>query len=491
MSRLPYTLYRAADVRELDRIAIREFGIPGIELMIRAGAALFDELCSRWPEAGHIAVVCGAGNNAGDGYVVARLASEKGFEVTLMVLADPSDLKGDARTAWGAAQSAGLTVSEFDAGLLAKVDVIVDAIFGTGLDRPVEGQWAEAIDAMNATDIPILAVDIPSGLHADSGLALGAAVRADATLSFIGMKQGLLTGSGPDYCGVLCYDDLGVPAAVLERVTPAAVRIDWQGLRSCLEQRPRTAHKGLYGHVLVVGGNLGMAGAVRMAAEAAARVGSGLTSTATRPEHVAAMAAVRPEVMWHGVSSAAELRPLLRRATVVAIGPGLGQDDWAQELLETALESGLPLVVDADALNLLAGDPRQCDHWILTPHPGEAARLLAADSETVQRDRFNAVRQLCECYGGTVVLKGASTLIADKDGNVALCSAGNPGMASGGMGDVLTGVIAGLVAQGVEPERAAQAGVALHAAAADKIALTGERGMLAGDVINALRSLVN
>lgn len=493
MSRLPYTLYRAAEVRELDRIAIQEFGIPGIELMNRAGAALFDELCSRWPAAGRIAVVCGGGNNAGDGYVVARLAREKGFAVTLLALIDPARLKGDAKTAWGAARAAGLTVTAFAAAALDKVDVIVDAVFGTGLDRPVEGRWAEAIDAINAAAVPVLAVDIPSGLQADTGRAMGVAVKATATVSFIGLKQGLFTGSGPDHCGVLSYHDLGVPAAVLARVPAAAERVDWLGLRSSLPPRLRTAHKGMCGHVLVVGGNHGMAGAVRMAAEAAARVGSGLTSVATRPGHVAAMASARPELMWRGISCAAELRELLRHATVVAIGPGLGQDGWATTLFETVLQSGLPLVVDADGLNLLAQAQEPCRYgdWVLTPHPGEAARLLQTDTGAIHEDRFAALAQLSQRYAGTVVLKGAGTLIGDEQGTVALCSGGNPGMASGGMGDVLTGVIAGLAAQGLGLSLAARAGVSLHAAAGDKVALSGERGMLAGDVVKALRALVN
>ena len=491
MSRLPYTLYRAADVRELDRIAIQAFGIAGIELMNRAGAALFDELCSRWPAAGHIAVVCGAGNNGGDGYVVARLAREKGLRVTLMAPADPDTLKGDARTAWGAARAAGVTAMGFDAAVLDQADVLVDAIFGTGLDRPVTGPWAEAITAINRAAIPVLAVDIPSGLQADTGQVLGVAVRAAATVTFIGLKQGLFSAAGPEHCGVLAYDDLGVPEAVLNQVPPAAERIDWLRMKSVLPPRPRDAHKGLFGHVLVVGGNRGMAGAVRMAAEAAARVGSGLTSVATRPEHCAAMAAVRPEIMWQGVSGPAELRPLLQRATLVALGPGLGQDDWARALFETVLASGRPLVVDADGLNLLAQEPCRGQDWVLTPHPGEAGRLLQSDSASVNGDRFVAVAQLCERYGGTVVLKGSGTLVASEHHPMALCSGGNPGMASGGMGDVLTGVIAGLAAQGLDLNQAAKAGVALHAAAGDKIALNGERGMLAGDVLTALRGLVN
>jgi len=491
MSRLPYTLYRAADVRALDQIAIKDCGIPGIELMNRAGSAVFDELCCRWPEARKVVVVCGAGNNAGDGYVVARLAHEKGYSVRLVSITDPDQLKGDAATAWGAARAAGLLVEIFEADALSRSEVVVDAIFGTGLDRVVEGRWAEIIDAINESGLPVLAIDVPSGLHADSGCMMGHAIQADATLSFIGLKQGMFTGAGVGCCGVVGFDDLGVPASVYQRVDAACQRIDWLKLHNCLPSRPRNSHKGLFGHTLVVGGNYGMAGAARLAAEAAARVGSGLTSVATRPEHVAAMAAARPEVMWHGVNNGADLRKLIASASVIAIGPGLGQDDWANELFETVLQSGKPLVVDADALNLLAYEPIQHLNWVLTPHPGEAARLLGGSSHEINRQRFDAVKTIAEKFSAVTVLKGGGSLIHAPAGQTALCSGGNPGMASGGMGDVLTGIIASFIAQGFDLFAAAQMAVALHAAAADKVAVSGERGMLAGDVTTALRQLIN
>ncbi len=491
MSQLPYTLYRAADVRELDRIAIHEFGIPAIELMNRAGAAVFDELCSCWPEARHLIIVCGGGNNAGDGYVVARLAKEKGLTVSVLALVDPAELKGDAKTACSAAQAAGVLAADFDVDVLAKADVVVDAIFGTGLDRLVEGRWAEAICAINAVNVPVLSVDIPSGLHADSGCMLGHAIRAAATVSFIGLKQGLFSADGVDHCGPVRFDDLGVDAAVYQQVDVACERIDWLTLRSQLPARRKSAHKGLYGHTLIIGGNHGMAGAVRLAAEAAARVGSGLTSVATRPDHVVAMAAARPEVMWQPVADAAGMRKAMQHATVIAIGPGLGQDAWACELFEVALQSHLPLVVDADALNLLAQEPSQRGHWIITPHPGEAGRLLGCSSADINQQRFESAGALAEKFHAVTVLKGAGSLVCDEHGALSLCSDGNPGMATGGMGDVLTGIIAGLVAQGLDLDAAARMGVALHAAAADKVAETGARGMLAGDVLKVLRVLVN
>ena len=491
MSQLPYTLYRASQARELDSIAINQCGIPGIELMNRAGSAAFDELCSRWPDASEIVVVCGAGNNAGDGYVVARLAFEKGFTVRLVALTNPDDLQGDALTAWGAARAAGLTTEDFNQTSLTHADVVIDAIFGTGLDRNVEGRWAEVIDAINDAAVPVLAIDIPSGLHADSGTVMGCAIQAEATVSFIGLKQGLFTGAGVEYCGAVGFDDLGVPASVYQQFDAASQRIDWLKLRGCLPDRARNAHKGLYGHSLIVGGDYGMAGAVRMAAEAAARVGSGLTSVATRAEHVPAMAAARPEVMWHGVANSADLRQLIEPASVIAIGPGLGQDDWAIELLNTVLQSGKPLVIDADALNLLAYEPIQYSNWVLTPHPGEAARLLGFSNREINQQRFDSVKAIAERFSAVTVLKGAGSLICNPEGKIALCSDGNPGMASGGMGDVLTGIIASFIAQGFDLFDAASMGVSLHAATADRVAVSGERGMLAGDVIAALRQMIN
>jgi len=491
MARLPYTLYRACDTRELDRITIEEFSIPGIELMNRAGAAVFDEICGRWPEARRIVVVCGGGNNGGDGYVVARLAREKGFQVELFALVEPHELKGDAAKAWRAFESAGMSVSEFSSARLQQADVIVDAIFGTGLDREVEGRWAEAIAAINGSGVPVVAVDIPSGIHADSGCVLGVAVQAEATVSFIGLNRGLFTAQAVDYCGVIQFDDLGVRPEVYQQVPPSAERIDWPSIGQELRPRAASSHKGDFGHTLLIGGNLGMAGAIRLAGEATARTGSGLTSVATLLDHVVAMAAARPEVMWHGVQDKSELEPLLAKATVLAIGPGLGQDYWANEMLATVLASELPAVVDADALNLLPGLAPERDNWIITPHPGEAARLLECSTADVLQDRFAAALQLAQRYNAITVLKGAGSLVATPDGQLSLCTDGNPGMASGGMGDVLTGIIAGLVAQRLTLRQAARLGVALHAYVADKLAINGSRGYLAGDVVNALRSALH
>lgn len=488
---LPKSLYTAEGVRRLDRAAIEGCGIPGITLMERAGAAAFAVLRENWPAARRLAVVCGAGNNAGDGYVVARLAHAAGLAVTVLECAERGRLKGDAWTAAELAMTAGIVPQAFDAAFLAQHDLIVDALLGTGLAREVSGAIGLCIDAINGSGVPVLAIDLPSGLDADTGSALGRAVFARATITFVGVKQGLLTGAGPDHCGRLYHNDLGVPVAVYRTVDPSAERLDLSRWSAWLRPRRPSAHKGHFGHVLVVGGEIGYAGAARMAAEAALRVGAGLVSLATRARHAAEASIARPEIMCHPIEEAAALGALCEKANVVAIGPGLGRSPWAVALLARALDCGSPLCLDADGLNLLAEEPMRRDDWVLTPHPGEAGRLLGCDTEAVQADRFEAAREVQRRYGGVVVLKGAGTLVCDREGRIAVCEAGNAGMASGGMGDILTGVIAGLIAQGLSPDEAAALGVCLHALAGDRAALAGQRGTLAMDLMPHLRALVN
>ena len=493
MRELPVELYRAAQVRELDRIAIQERGIPGYTLMTRAGAAALEWLRQRWPKARRIVVVCGGGNNGGDGYVVARLARQVGFDARVLAVAEPGALRGDAQTAWQDAQAVETPISPFHASSLDKADLIVDALLGTGLEREVSGLWQEAIAAINASASDTLALDVPSGLHADTGVILGAAIQAAATITFVGLKQGLFTGQGPACCGEVRFADLGVPPDLYTALHPACWRYAGDDLASWLPRRSRSTHKGNFGHVLVVGGDLGMAGAARMAAEAAGRCGAGLVSVATRAVHAGLQAAFCPEVMFHGVETAAQLEPLLDRATLVAVGPGLGRGDWGRALWTAVLACDKPLVVDADALNLLAIEPVFHERWILTPHPGEAARRLKMIPAQVEADRFAAVEELALRFGGVAVLKGAGSLIASKaDGLVALCATGNPGMASAGMGDVLTGVITALVAQGLPLFAAARTGVYLHGQAGDQAAqIDGERGLRATDLLPFLRRLVN
>ena len=482
-------LYSAAAVRALDLLAGARDGISEEALMTRAGEAALAELLRRWPGCGRITVVCGRGNNAGDGYVVASRARVQGLDVRVVQLSASTKLSLHARASYKAMCAQGV-VPESDLKSIDAADILVDAICGTGLNRDVTGGFARAIERINDANVPVLSLDIPSGLHPDTGCSLGVAVRAWATITFIGVKRGLFTGDGPNYTGAVVFDDLGITSATKQQVRAQALLLDRSYLDTRLTPRARSAHKGSHGHVLLIGGAPGFSGAIRLAAQGAARAGSGLVSIATHPEVAFGVNLQQPELMVHGVGEPNDLNTLLERANVVAIGPGLGQSGWAQALMAKVLEHRLPLVVDADALNLLAVEPAQYPHWILTPHPGEAARLLGSSVAIVNGDRFAAAEQLQQKFGGCVVLKGAGSIV--EDGQLtAVVRAGNPGMGSGGMGDVLTGVIAGLLAQGQRLGDAARLGACIHALAGDLASIDGERGMLASDLMPHIRRLVN
>lgn len=491
MNSLPLAIHTAAQVRALDRHAIEQLSIPGYTLMTRAAEAAFTTLRSCWPHAQRIVVICGAGNNGGDGYVLARLARERRLDVEVIALTTPSLLRGDARRAWEDFVAAGGAAREWNEECLRNADVLVDAIFGTGLSRPLDEQMRARINTINESRVPILALDVPSGLHADTGAVLGAVVMAERTIAFVGLKLGYYLGEGPNCTGILTFDGLDLPVELADSAGIAAQRIEEHALARLLPRRRRTTHKGQQGHVLVIGGGVGMAGAARLAGEAALRVGAGLVTVATRPENVAAIVAYRPELICRGIERAEDLVALLDRCDVLAIGPGMGQDEWAAAMFETALQREMPSVLDADALNLLARTPLSRECWILTPHPGEAGRLLGIDAAGVQRDRLGSANAIVTKYGGTVVLKGAGTLVVTRAALPAICDQGNPGMASPGMGDVLTGVIAGIAAQTSDLPGAARAGVLVHAMAGDMAARRGERGMLATDLFTYLPTCVN
>ncbi|WP_445004112.1 NAD(P)H-hydrate dehydratase [Halomonas mongoliensis] len=485
-------LYRAEQVRELDRRTIAG-GTQGFALMQRASAAAWQRLRERWPETRALTVLCGAGNNGGDGHVLAALAAAEGLAVQRILLKGVDELAGDARLAAEMATAAGVGAEPWAPGMAFTGELVVDALLGTGLAGEVRGAFREAIAAVNACGLPVYAIDIPSGLHADSGVVLGEAVRASATVTFIGDKLGLHTGAAAEHVGELAFRSLGVDALAEADLVPAARLLDESLLEAWLPPRSRSAHKGDCGHALILGGAPGFGGAALLAAEACARLGAGKVSLATAPEHVTASLVRRPEVMAHGVRGASDLGTLPALADVLVVGPGLGQGSWGQAMLQAALDVGRPLVVDADGLNLLAtrfsGLSR--DDWILTPHPGEAARLLGGSTAEVEADRPAAALALRERFGGVVVLKGAGTLVAGPEGLV-VCPFGNPGMASGGMGDSLSGMLGALLAQGLPLEAAARLGVLVHARAADLAAANaGERGLLAGDLASYARILVN
>lgn len=464
-------------------------GIPPYTLMNQAGQAVFDYIRQRWASAHSLCVVCGAGNNAGDGYVVARLALQADWQVRVIAVVDPSRLGGTAQQAFAAFSASGGQTQAF-MGSLPPAEVMVDALLGIGLARPLGGDFAAVVAALNAQSAPVVAVDIPSGLHADTGQPWGKAVQATATVTFIGLKAGLLTGQARDYCGQIHCASLAIPEAIYALVPTDRYALGQHTLRENLPARRRSAHKGSHGHTLLVGGAPGMSGAMRLAGEAALRTGSGLVTVATHPDHAALLTITRPELMVQAIDSPAQLRSQLQRVDVVAIGPGLGQHAWGRGLLSLVLATELPKVLDADALNLLAQARTQREDWILTPHPGEAARLLGCSVAAIEQDREAAARRLQREYGGVIVLKGAGTLVASAHG-LGFCLAGNPGMASGGMGDTLTGMIAALLAQGLSLTAAAETAVWVHARAADVAAIQGERGLLASDLLAVLRAVIN
>jgi NAD(P)H-hydrate epimerase len=502
----PNGLYTAEQIRQLEQLYARFHEGSTYTLMERAGAAVYTEMREHWPEGKRILVVCGKGNNGGDGFVVARLAAQAGLEATVALAPSADAPQGDAERAWVRLKASPVHITPWHMGLAEQHDVIVDALLGTGLKGDVSEPLASIIREINRAHKPVIAVDIPSGLMADTGSVGGSAVHADVTVTFIGIKRGLTTGLAVDYCGKLVVNDLKCGQGVFALVRPQAFLYRYQDGIRFLKPRRKTSHKGFNGHTLVIGGTPGFAGAARMCAEAAARTGSGLVSLLTHPQHSDVIGLNCPEIMCHAAAEHASkegLKSLLDAATVIAIGPGLGRFKWGKNLLamvEDYVHSvadtrpGLVTVWDADALNLLAERPQRMNNRIITPHPGEAARLLGTSVAQVQQDRFAAIKQLEQSYGGICLLKGPGTLIAEGS-KVNVVQAGNPGMATGGMGDVLTGVIAGLVAQGLPPFEAARLGAAIHGEAAE-LAVTAsgqrlERGLLATDLFPYIRQLVN
>lgn len=484
---LPCSLHSAEQVRQLDARLIAA-GTPGFELMSRAAHAAWRALRRRWPDVGEVTVLAGRGNNAGDGYLIAALAQRAGWRVRVLAVGDPAQLAGDAALAHDEAVAAGVPVQAWCVDL-PLAGVVVDALLGTGLCGVVREPYAEAIAAINGSGLPVLAVDIPSGLHADTGAVLGCAVRASLTVTFIALKIGLLTGEGPACTGTLQFDDLQGDPDLLAQAPSVAQRLE-AGVLPRLAARSRTMHKGQCGHVLVVAGDLGMGGAGLLSAESALRAGAGLVSLATRNEHIAAALVRRPEVMSLGVASANQLLPLAQRADVGVVGPGLGQGAWSVGLLSVMAATDMPQVWDADALNLLAaGRCRAPRQGVITPHPGEAARLLGISTAEVQSDRPAAAQKLAARYGLVVVLKGAGSLIAAPDGRLALCDRGHPAMAGAGLGDVLAGLVGALLAQGMAPFEAACLAVWLHASAGEQLGAQG-RGLAAADLPATIRLLL-
>ena len=497
---LPEALYSADSVRAMDRYLIDQQGVDGFELMQSAARGAFRQLLRHWPSPASILVLCGAGNNGGDGYLVALNAHKQGIPVQCVSVSPAGKLSGDALKAFKAAEQAGVAVADF-AGLpegdlarrLAAAGVVVDAMLGTGVAGAPREPFAGIIQALNQARVPVLAVDLPSGLNATTGAAEGEVVRATVTVTFIGAKAGLFTGAGACVCGRVVFESLGVQEQLQGYAgQPLASLQSWARCRDWFPERPLNAHKGQFGHVLVVAGDRGFGGAGIMAAEAAARSGAGLVSLATRPEHVTAALARCPNVMCHGLIHGSELAPLLQQADIVVCGPGIGRSAWGQQMLQQVLDSGKPQVLDADALNLMAARAvATADNRVLTPHPGEAARLLECSVAEIEADRLRAATRIQKLWGGIVLLKGAGTLITDGSNAPFVVAGGNPGMATGGMGDVLSGMIGAFLGQLEDFTRATVAAASAHLAAADLASeRVGYKSLVPADVLDALPSVL-
>ncbi len=511
--RFPRALYTASEVRALDQRAI-ESGIAGIDLMRRAAESALQHLLGHWPQTRRVLVWAGSGNNAGDGYLLAKLAHEQGLEAAVLAIADPSVLDGDAATAYAQATAAGVEVLAANEGyaLFEQTNSVwVDALFGTGLQRELTGDFRRAVECMNAASMPVLALDIPSGLSADTGAVFGVAVKADATVTFVALKRGLFTLHANDLVGELHLSDLGIPKEIIESSPASVQRLDIYSSVCSLPPRARNSHKGSHGHVLVVGGDNGYGGACVLAAEAALSSGAGLVSVVTRSVNRAGILARRPELMvvgtedGNGVQDSEWLRDLLKRASAIVIGPGLGRGEWGRQLWSivkaVAKARSISLVIDADGLFFLHEDQVRNTHsevskslrpWVITPHPGEAALLLDSSIPDIQRDRFAAVASLASRYRCQALIKGAGSVLCIDKQQLLLCTEGNAGMAVAGMGDVLSGLVGGLIAQGLTPTDALQAAVSVHGEAGDLAAAEhGQRGLMASELFPEIRRLLN
>lgn len=530
---LPRKLYTAEQVRALDALLVEHIPISALKLMRRAATVVLSVISQRWPQLRRLVVFVGTGNNGGDGYYIAVLAAAEGIKVQVLECGDLNRLRGDAASAREEALANGVSCKQCDILLdlasnqFGSETVLVDALLGIGHSGPLRGAYEPTIDWINGSGLSIVSVDVPSGLNCDTGHVAEVAVCATMTVCLVALKQGLFTANGPEQAGEVVFHDLGMPEEIkvsAAATNTASTRIDINCVSSMLKPRRLDTHKGDCGNVLVLGGDVGYGGAALMAAEAAARIGAGTVSLVTRSPHVTASLARRPEIMVRSIEEpdafgSEQLLALMQKASVIVIGPGLGNSNWSYSLLRQALEfagSHLPVVLDADALNLLAETSAlhegslnnegktmrmHSPMWVLTPHPGEAARLLRNTVQEVQENRFDAARALQDKFGGAVLLKGVGSLICcpgeivnfePEAACVQVCTEGNPGMASGGMGDVLSGMLGGLIAQGLTVSDALRCGVCIHGEAADLAVVSeGERGLMATDLFHHIRRLAN
>ncbi len=502
-------LATAREIANIDRRAIREFGIPGPVLMENAASAIASEMERFFDglDGVKVGILCGKGNNGGDGLALARRLRVRGVPVRVALLASFADLRGEAKLNLAILRKTDVEVlpkasTRAIAGVVEWSDILVDALLGVGLSSPLTGAYAFSAELMNAAGRPVVSVDIPTGINAETGEVMGTAVRADLTVTMILPKRGLLLHPGAAHTGLVRVADLGVPPEAVEKERIAVGILDRAAVRGALDERRRDAHKGDYGHCLVVAGSLGKAGAAVMAARGALRAGAGLVTVAAplgmvpliQQQVFEAMCLPAAESIdgTLGMGAEEELVKASSGMTACAIGPGLSTHPETVTAVRNLVQRiAVPMVVDADGLNALAGSAgivkRAKAPVVLTPHPGEMGRLLGVSAAEVQRDRIGAAARAARDFGATIVLKGAGTVIATPEGGVLVNTTGNPGMATGGTGDVLTGMIGGLLAQGYGPATATCISVHLHGLAGDLAAAEkGETAMIAGDLIGKI-----
>ncbi|WP_117232867.1 NAD(P)H-hydrate dehydratase [Vibrio maerlii] len=492
---LPEQLYLSSTVREREREAVNALNIEMFELMQRAGQAVFDVIDQRYSHCRHILVVTGKGNNGGDGYVIARLAMQSGYTVSLWQFGDHHQLSGDANRAKQLYLDAGGIIESPKESLNENIELIVDGILGTGITGSVRPNAQEVIELINQSELPVVAIDTPSGLNTDTGKILGCAIRAEITVTFIAMKLGTVTGQARRCTGEILFAGLGVDNVFIEQNLPTALLTNEKWLKS-LKTRDADSHKGSHGKLLIVGGDDGMSGAVYFASAAALRSGAGLGAVVCHPSSANPIRSLLPEAM---VADQTKLSARLGWCSAICVGVGLGRDAWGGAVYKqveehVSINKQIPIVIDADGLSWLAKsneNTRPSGNIIITPHPGEAAMLLDCTISEVEADRFHAAKALCLKYQCITVLKGAGTLVCDGE-NTVVCHAGNAGMATGGTGDVLAGVITSLLGQGYTPMHAATLGTLIHSLAADDNAEQfGQVGMLASDLLPSIRRLIN
>jgi ADP-dependent NAD(P)H-hydrate dehydratase / NAD(P)H-hydrate epimerase len=491
-------------MQQMDQRAIGEFGIPGLTLMENAGRGCVDAISEMFGagEGRTALIVAGKGNNGGDGYVISRLLAKRGWHAPVLLLATPEAITGDAAANLARLEPVGVTSvpegpSQYG-DLFQRASVIVDALLGTGVKSEVKGVYREAIEMINAAGVPVVAVDIPSGIDASTGKVLGVAVRADVTVTFALAKLGNVLYPGSEHCGRLEIVDIGMPEAVVAEA-PGADFVDLESAVRLFRPRAVAAHKGSSGHTLIIAGATGKSGAAAMAANSAVRTGAGLVTLAVPHALNPVLEVKTTEAMTIPVGKAdadylqagalPELLKLAKGKNAVAVGPGIGTHASTVYLVHSLLSAlPEPLVLDADGLNAVAAAPelllkRQGRVTVLTPHPGEMARLAGTTVPAVESDRIATARDFATKYQVHLILKGARSIIAAPDGRIAINASGNPGMASGGMGDVLTGIVASLLGQGYDAFEACQLGVFIHGHAADLLVpRLGTQGMKATDV---------